>query len=239
VQALADSDDDRRHEQRGGGDAGIDEPGADDDQRGDHKRDGAEGHGDGTPSAFGESRGRDLRQHDRDRVRQHHEPDQLCADADLVAGIDGDNPGEHTPAHGDDADVDDRQPHERPIAQDDPVAARQRLRPRAFAHADDKEQRVEHIGEGVDQEENDEAVQSVSRDDTAKDAAKPDAEVGGDARNGRGTMAQLTPDQGRDECRLARLQATVAQPSRGRGGKCLSRGVGEGEAGEAGAERQQ
>ena len=145
-----------------------------------------------------------LRENDGECVREQQQPDQARAGADLLTRVRRHDPCEDAPADRDHGDVRQRQPDERPVADQKSVSARDWCWPSVFAHDDDDDHREQDVGQCVSQKENDEAVQPVRRDQAAERAAKAKAYVGRDARNSGGTVAQLRRGEGGQQRGLTR-----------------------------------
>ena len=74
------------------------------------------------------------------------------------------DPRQHAPADRDQGDVDQREAPQRAVAQQEPVAARHRLRASLVAHGRDEDREVDEVRQRVGQEEHDEAVEAKARD---------------------------------------------------------------------------
>src|SRR5688500_5103943 len=102
--------------------------------------------------------------------------------------------------------------YEGPVTDDDPVAPHDRRQSYLVRVTHDSDQ-IEHIyegGERVGQEQEDEPVQTVARDEAAESASKPDAGIAGNARDRRDAMAEVRRCEHSKQGRLARVQRAVS-----------------------------
>lgn len=76
------------------------------------------------------------------------------------AGVRRNDPREHAPPHRDHRDVEQREAHERAVAQDLPVAAGDGLGAHLVSNRRDENRQLDEVGHRVGQEEHDEAVEA-------------------------------------------------------------------------------
>jgi hypothetical protein len=212
VEAFADGDHaERDRQERRRGEAVQLGSGDGNDQQGGGPNDPERGERPHPPMSLEDSRHRQLREHDHDRVEEEEDADPTFRDPRLVLRVDRQCLQLRHPCRDED-EVEADHGHEDAVSQHLAVAARPCRLPsdlRRLGHAEQHD-RVEEERGGVAEEKDRERVRIARRRYQAPgEPAEADAEVHHHALHGEGLVALLLRRQPRDQRRLARPEPAV------------------------------